>query len=182
MADRALREEHTDDQDAVRAVHLAAFGDHGAAVADLVDDLRETDGALSIVAQVDGGVVGHVMFTGALLDAPRRLVAVQTLSPLGVLPAHQRRGTGAALVHHGLALLAERGVPLVFLEGSPDYYQRLGFKSGGPLGFRKPSLRIPDAGFQVAVLPSYQPWHTGTFVYPDVFWRHDLVGLRDPDA
>jgi putative acetyltransferase len=52
-------------------LHRAAFGDHGAAVADLVDDLRRDPAALALVA-VDGGtVVGHVMFTRSLLDAPR---------------------------------------------------------------------------------------------------------------
>ena len=43
------------------------------------------------------------MFTRSLLDAPRRLVDVQVLSPLGVLPEHQRQGIGSALVRAGLA-------------------------------------------------------------------------------
>jgi putative acetyltransferase len=47
------------------------------------------------------------------------------------------------------------------------------------LGFRKPSLRIPDAGFQVRLLPAYELWMTGTLVYSQTFWDHDLVGLRD---
>jgi putative acetyltransferase len=75
--------------------------------------------------------------------------------------------------------MTERCVPLVFLEGSPGYYPRFGFAPGGELGFRKPSLRIPDAAFQVVRLPAYQPWMTGTLVYAQVFWDHDLVGLRD---
>jgi putative acetyltransferase len=76
----------------------------------------------------------------------------------------------------------ERSVPAVFLEGSPDYYPRFGFQPGAELGFRKPSLRIPDAAFQVRLLAAYEPWMTGTLVYSEVFWRHDSVGLRDPDA
>jgi predicted N-acetyltransferase YhbS len=74
-----------------------------------------------------------------------RLVAVCTLSPLAVLPEHQGRGVGRALIAHSLQVLADRSVPLVFLEGSPGYYARSGFGPGGELGFRKPSLRIPDA-------------------------------------
>jgi len=104
------------------------------------------------------------------------------LSPLGVLPGHQRRGIGSALARRGLEILAGRPVPLVFLEGDPRYYSRFGFAPGGDLGFRKPSLRIPDAAFQVVRLPPYQPWMTGTLVYAEPFWRHDCVGLRDPDA
>jgi putative acetyltransferase len=167
-----LREELPGDRESVRDIHLGAFGGHGLVVAGLVDTLRETitptDG-LSLVAEHDGQVVGHVMFTRSLLDAPRQLVGVQVLSPL-------------ALVRHGLKALAERAIPLVFLEGDPGYYSRFGFAPGGDQGFRKPSLRIPDGAFQAIKLPEYKPWMTGTLVYTEPFWRHDVVGLRDPSA
>jgi putative acetyltransferase len=180
-----LRAELPTDGQAVRKVHLRAFGDHGRVVADLVDTLRgtitPTDG-LSLVAVDDRQVVGHVMFTRSLLDAPRRLVDVHVLSPLAVAPEFQKLGVGSALVRHGLEILAERAVPLVFLEGDPGYYSRFGFVPGGGLGFRKPSLRIPDEAFQVIRFPQYEPWMTGTLVYAEPFWRHDAVGLRDPDA
>ncbi|MEU7097291.1 N-acetyltransferase [Streptomyces longwoodensis] len=180
-----LREERAGDRQAVRDLHLEAFGDHGLVVADLVDTLRGTltpEDGLSLVAERDGQVVGHVMFTRSLLDAPRRLVDVQVLSPLAVRPELQQRGIGSALVRHGLGVLAGRGVPLVFLEGDPGYYTRFGFVPGGDLGFRKPSLRIPDGAFQVLRFPEHEPWMTGTLVYAEPFWRHDAVGLRDPDA
>jgi putative acetyltransferase len=180
-----LREELPGDGPAVRDVHMRAFGDHGRVVADLAGTLRDTAApghGLSLVAESGGRVVGHVMFSRCLLDAPRRLVDVQVLSPLGVEPGFQRRGAGSALVRRGLDILAGRGVPLVFLEGDPRYYSRLGFAPGAPLGFRKPSLRIPDAAFQVVALPAHEPWMTGTLVYAEAFWRHDAVGLRDPGA
>jgi putative acetyltransferase len=59
------------------------------------------------------------MFSRSLLDAPRRLVDVQVLSPLAVLPAWQRKGMGAALVRRGLELMAESDAPVVFVEGPP---------------------------------------------------------------
>jgi putative acetyltransferase len=180
-----VRAESTSDWDAVRAVHLAAFGDHREDVANLVDDLREAVGrgdGLSLVAEERGQIVGHVMFSPSLLDAPRRLVSVQVLSPIGVVPACQNQGVGTTLVRRGVELLIDRSVPLVFLEGSPAYYSRLGFQAAAEEGFRKPSLRIPDAGFQVLRLPAYESWMTGTLVYSEAFWRNDLVGLRDPDA
>ena len=180
-----LRKELPDDKEPVREIHLRAFGDHGLVVADLVDTLRETitpkDG-LSLVAGHDGQIVGHVMFTRSLLDAPRRLVEVHVLSPLAVMPGYQKRGIGSALVRQGLETLARRAVPLVFLEGDPGYYSRFGFAPGGDLGFRKPSLRIPDDAFQAIRLPEHEPWMTGTLVYAEPFWRHDSVGLRDPSA
>ncbi|WP_347587338.1 N-acetyltransferase [Acrocarpospora sp. B8E8] len=180
-----LREERPGDVDAVRDVHLRAFGDHGGVVADLVETLRDgigSGGGFALVAEDAGEVVGHVAFTRSLLDAPRRLVDVRVLSPLGVLPERQGQGVGSALVRAGLATLGRGEIPLLFLEGDPGYYSRFGFTPGAELGFRKPSLRIPDAAFQVIRLPAYEPWMTGTLVYSEPFWRHDAVGLRDLDA
>ncbi|WP_433833584.1 GNAT family N-acetyltransferase [Actinoplanes sp. CA-015351] len=164
---------------ALATLRVLLGGEHGEVVAELVEALRRDDpDALSIVADEGGDVVGHVMFSRARLDAPQRIVAVRTLSPLAVAPAWQKRGVGSALVREGLRRLDELGVPLVFLEGDPRYYSRLGFGPAVEQGFRKPSLRIPDADFQVVGLSAYQPWMTGTFVYADTFWEYDCVGLR----
>ncbi|WP_346055058.1 N-acetyltransferase [Amycolatopsis dongchuanensis] len=161
----------------VREVHERAFGDPRIPV--LVDTLHAAPAPLpplSFVATVDDRVVGHVMLSASRLDAPRRLVDVYVLSPLGVLPEWQRQGIGTRLVAH--ALDAAGDVPLVFLEGSPGYYGKRGFVPATPLGFRAPSLRIPEPAFQVAVRPSYEPWMTGTLVYSAPFWDLDCVGLR----
>src|SRR4051812_10996514 len=108
------------DHDAVDALVRSAFGDHGDTVAALVVDLRRDDpGFQALVAEESGEVVGHVMFTRSLLDAPRELLPVQVLSPLAVAPKWQRRGIGSELVRAGLELMDKRGEPLVFLEGDP---------------------------------------------------------------
>ena len=122
-------------------------------------------------------MLGHALFTRSLLDAPARLADVAVLSPIGVLPAHQRRGIGTGLIERGLAELGDRGIPAVFLEGDPAYYSRLGFQPAIDLGFGKPSVRIPDAAFQVRTLRAYQGWMTGALVYRQTFWNHDAVGL-----
>lgn len=148
-----LREELVADRDAVHELHRLAFGSHGEVVAALVRALRDDDPeALSLVAEEDDEVVGHVLFTRSLLDAPRRLVPVQVLSPLAVAPDRQRRGIGGALITHGLRLLDERGVPAVFLEGDPRFYSRFGFAVGATwafvdrrCAFRPPLSRWPDS-------------------------------------
>ena len=176
-----IREERPNDHDQVRRVQTAAFAPHDGRVADLVDALREglsVSNGLSLVAIDAGAVVGHAMFTRSILDAPARLVEVQVLSPIGVLPERQRNGIGSMLITRGLEMLNARGVPLVFLEGSPGYYRRFGFVPGAELDFRKPSLRIPDVAFQVKVLEAYETWMTGTLVYSRTFWDLDFVGLR----
>ena len=181
-----VRPEAIRDGSAVRALRVAAFGeDHVPVVANLVDELRDAvrrGEGLSLVAAERDQIVGHVMFSPSLLDAPKRLLPVQVLSPIGVVPARQKQGVGTALIRRGLELLSERDVPLVFLEGAPGYYSRFGFEPGAAHGFRKPSLRIPDAAFQVLRLPTYESWMTGTLVYAEAFWRHNAVGLRDPKA
>jgi putative acetyltransferase len=183
--DVALAAEREDDRTAVRELHRTAFGSDGEVVAELVDRLRATsapDRTVSLVARSGGAVIGHVMLTPALLDAPRRLVAVHVLSPLAVDPAHQRRRLGGLLVTAVVEAAGALATPLVFLEGSPHYYSRFGFRPATDAGFRRPSLRIPPAAFQVLPQRSWEPWMTGTLVYPQVFWDLDCVGLRDPHA
>jgi putative acetyltransferase len=83
------------------------------------------------------------------------------------------------LIRAGLKLMIKRRVPVVFLDGDPGYYSRFEFQAGGPQGFRKPSLPIPDAAFQAIRLAGHEAWMTGTLVYAEAFWRHDCVGRRD---
>jgi putative acetyltransferase len=174
-----VRRETRRDVAETREVVAAAFGEEP--VAELVDELRRASAwlDLSFVAEDDSGIVGHVCFTRGWVDAPRRVVEVLVLSPLSVRPDRQRQGVGGRLVHETLRILRSREEPLVFLEGDPGYYPRLGFVPGRTLGFSAPSVRIPDLAFQVITQPSYQPWMRGALVYPDVFWANDSVGLRD---
>ena len=178
--DVSFRPERTGDEARVCAVVNDAFGDP--VVATLVDRLRESpdwiDG-LSFVAETRGEIVGHILFTRSLLDAPRRLVDVLVLSPVSVATAFQGRGIGSGLIRFGLTVLGDRPEPLVFLEGDPGFYARFGFRAAGPLGFRRPSLRIPEPAFQVVTLAHYEAWMTGTLVYSRVFLDLDCVGLRE---
>ncbi len=176
-----VRPARASDDVAIRAVNARAFGgDHGAAVADLVDALAAGPARISLVADDDtsGAIVGHVMLSRGWIDAERSLVEALTLSPLAVDPPRQRHGIGGDLVRAALAAAQAQGAPAVFLEGDPRYYGRFGFVSGSSRGFVRPSVRVPQPAFQVVVLPAWEPWMTGAFVYPDVFWSADLVGLR----
>lgn len=178
-----MRRETADDHRDVREVHTRAFGD-GERVPGLVEALRVAEAALapmSFVATVGDRVVGHILLSATRVDAPRRIVDVLSLSPLGVVPEFQGQGIGTRLIAYALEAADSQGVPLVFLEGSPRYYGTRGFENAGAVGFRSPSLRIPEAAFQVARLSAHEPWMTGTFVYSEAFWAFDCVGLRVPE-
>ena len=176
------RPERDGDEAVVAEVVRDAFGDRG--VDRLLGALRSSDAwlGLSFVAEVAGRICGHVAFTRSRLDAPVSLVDVLVLSPLSVASARQGHGIGSGLVAYALEELRTRPEPLVFLEGSPAFYGRFGFVAGEPQGFRRPSLRIPAAGFQVLPLAPTDQTVSGTLVYHRVWWDHDAVGLRDPSG
>jgi putative acetyltransferase len=175
-----IREQRTDDAVGVRRVVVEAFGpESGEKVADLAEALTASPNhRLGLVAEAEGQIVGHVQLSRSWVDAPQRLVEVLVLSPLSVLPGYQGKGIGKRLVARAIEEAGNAGAPLLFLEGSPAYYSRLGFEPGRGHGFTSPSVRIPEAAFQVVLLPGHEPWMTGALVYNEVFWAYDAVGLR----
>jgi len=165
----------------VDAVILAAFDDEGEQVARLWAEVEQSDALrASIVAEQEGRIIGHVGLSHAWLDARRELVDVWLLSPLSVLPAAQGRGVGARLLAAAVGEARSSGTPLLFLEGSPDYYGRRGFERASTHGFAPASTRTPDAAFQMVRFAGHEDWMTGQLIYREVWWRHDSVGLRDP--
>jgi putative acetyltransferase len=169
--DVTIRAERSDDRDAIAAVVEAAFG--SPVEARLVDDIRASENfvpELSLVAELDGRVVGHVMVSFTALHDTAARYRICMLSPLAVAPGHQRRGIGSALVRAVTALADDRGEPLVILEGSPAYYGRLGFEYSAPLGIRinLPEWAPPEAA-QVMRLRNYDPSIRGLVVYPPAF-------------
>jgi putative acetyltransferase len=166
----AIRVSRSEDSEAIRRVNGAAFG--GDRVPDMVD-------ALVAAGDVVASLVGHVQLSRCWVDARERLVEVVTLSPLAVVPAHQRQGAGTALISASLQTARAEREPAVFLEGDPNFYGTRGFSNAEAMGFGRPSPRIPKPGFQVALFDAELP--RGPFVYNQTFWTQDCVGLRDPE-
>jgi putative acetyltransferase len=166
----------------IREAFGAGDTTHGDQVADLWDEVRSGEHLLAErVAAIDGEVVGHVGVSHCWVDARRELVPACMLSPLSTAPDHQDAGIGTALVT--AAVEAARGLdrPMMFLEGSPAFYGSRGFEPASTYGFEPPSRRVPAPAFQVVVLGEQPEWMTGRVVYPEVWWRHDSTGLRDPE-
>ncbi len=124
-----IRAETATDHSSIRHVNEAAFG--GAEEADLVEALR-TEGVvlLSLVAEVDDRIVGHILFSRMSIETPAGAVAVVALAPVAVLPQYQRQGIGGNLIRHGLDALRGMGERIVIVVGHPAYYPRFGFSTG----------------------------------------------------
>lgn len=167
-----LRRETPIDRAAIFAVHAAAFARPEEIVppeARLVDELRH-DGdivsGLSIVAEVNSVVVGHVVCSRARIEDSASL----GLGPLGVQSDHQRRGVGHALMHAVLAAADALDEPAVILLGDPGYYRRFGFMLAQTLAVQ-PAHPEWTEHFQIRCLSAWVGSTRGTFHYAPAFDR-----------
>ncbi|MFB6869229.1 GNAT family N-acetyltransferase [Agromyces sp. NPDC056389] len=119
---------------------------------------------LTLVAEIDDEVVGYCISTRATIGEAEAL----GLGPIGVLPSHQGRGIGAALVAETVRVADEHGEAVIVLLGDPAYYGRFGFVAGSQLG-----ITAPDAGwreyFQALRLAAATDAHRGRFRYARPF-------------
>jgi len=129
-----IRPEKPEDAAGVRRVHQAAFPT--ATEAELVDQLRARGkAAVSLVAEDESEIVGHIVFSPVTFDPPLPVTAFG-LAPMAVLADHWKHGVGRRLVQNGLAECHARGACLVVVLGEPDYYERFGFERASRHGLR----------------------------------------------
>ena len=160
-----IRPETTADYDAIRKVNDEAFG--RTLEAELVDAIRESDrfvAELSLVAVSEGQTHGHVI--SSYVDVEPGARRVLQVGPLAVLPSHQRRGVGSALMGETIRIADARGEPLLLLEGNPKYYERFGFTRSDAVGIEPPPEAPGPQYFMIRQLASYDPAFRGRAVYP----------------
>lgn len=123
-----IRCEDPQDQSAIRFVNESAFEER--AEADLIEGLRR-DGAvlLSLVAEVEKQIVGHILFSRMWIDNAGGSIDAVALAPMAVLPTHQGQGIGGRLIRSGLDRLRGCGEEIVIVLGHPEYYSRFGFST-----------------------------------------------------
>jgi len=133
-----------------------------------VNSLR-AEGAvlLSLVAELDNRVVGHILFSRMCIETLDASIHAAALAPLAVRPEHQRQGIGGQLIRYGLNLLCERGECIVIVLGHPDYYARFGFSCEKARFLESPFP--PEAFMAQELVPGALAGIRGKVRYPAAF-------------
>ncbi len=119
----------------------------------LVARLRNAPGfipELSLVAELDGLIVGHILFTPLVIDNGQQQFESLVLGPVSVLPEFQKQGIGGKLIRAGHQKAVELGFRSVILIGHPEYYPRFGYKPASTWGI-KTHYELPSDDVFMAV-------------------------------
>lgn len=127
------------DRDDVQRIHLCAFPEgENTIVSKLAIDLlseNTTPRTISLVAETEGAVVGHIAFSPVTVENYVNFRGY-ILAPLAVKPAFQRRHIGSNLIRNGMQQLSAMNVNVIFVYGDPEYYGRFGFSTDAALQYQ----------------------------------------------
>ncbi|MCB0622436.1 MAG: N-acetyltransferase [Saprospiraceae bacterium] len=167
-----IRTETAADLPAVAAVVEQAFQQKDEAV--LVDRLRRHPAylpALSLVAEADGQVVGHLLFTPAEIQDGGKSVPTLCLAPMSVAPGFQKKGVGKELIRTGLQKARELGFRSVIVLGHSDYYPKFGFRRADRWNIRCPFPAPPEAFMALELVEGGLDGVAGEVVYLEPFYQ-----------
>ena len=165
-----IRKSEPKDYDEIYAVVKRAFdsAEHSDGNEhDLVNELRKSPAyvpELSLVAEEDGRIIGHVMFTKAKAGAE----IVLALAPLSVLPEFQRRGVGSELIKKGHQIAKRLGYGYSVVLGSEKYYPRFGYVPADVWGIIPP-FDVPKQNFMACKIMEEAPVVHGMMEYDKAF-------------
>ena len=166
-----VRAETEDDFRAIDVVNLSAF--QCESEAQLVSELRKSDvfiPDLSLVAELNGRIVGHVMLSRAVLKSDKGTQEVLVLGPESVVPSQSHRGIGSELIEAAVARARPLCYKAIVVAGHPDYYMRFGFNPAKQWNVSC-NLPIPADALTAMELEEGALVGGGVVEYPDLFRR-----------
>ena len=163
-----IREEVPSDIEMIWEVNTEAFETE--AEASLVNALRNSGYTyLSLVAETENKVVGHILFTPVELCGNDNKLKIMGLAPMAVLSKYQNKGIGSKLVQAGLERCRSLGYDAVVVLGHPDYYPKFGFAPSVKYGI-KSEYEVPDEAFMILeLIPGSLKNHEGVVKYHEAF-------------
>lgn len=151
-----------------RAFETLEISDHNEGK--LVDKLRKSNNfisELSLVAELNDQVVGHILFTPLIIDNGQQQFQSLVLAPVSVLPEFQKQGIGGQLIRTGHQMAIEQGFHSAILLGHPEYYPRFGYKPASTWGI-KTHFELPsdDVFMAVELLDGALSGVSGMVIFP----------------
>ncbi|URN96334.1 MAG: N-acetyltransferase [Candidatus Pristimantibacillus lignocellulolyticus] len=146
-----IRTENKKDFKEVYHLNYLAF-EHREDESKLVERIRNSDefvSDLSMVAEVDNEIVGHILLSKAVVEDQDQQTVVIALAPIAVKPGHQGQGIGRMLIEEGTRRCRELGYGLILLIGHPTYYTKFGFQPARQFGLELKQFEVPDEVFMV---------------------------------
>ena len=138
----------------------------------MVHQLRQRDGipALTFVAEQNGALVGHIIYSKAYIERPDGTrLDVLNFGPLSVWPAHQKTGIGSALMRHSIAEAKRLGYGAILFFGHPAYYPRFGFTEAKAFGITTADGDNFPAFMAIELQEGYLQNATGRFMESDIY-------------
>ena len=123
----------------------------------MVNELRNRDGYtdLSIVATINEEIVGHIICSKAEVRCEDKVLPVLNIGPISVLPEHQRKGIGKALIYEMIGRAKQLGHGAILFWGRPEYYPQFGFVAASGYGITDADGHASPAFFAMELIDSY---------------------------
>jgi len=168
--DITLRYENSRDYKNITRINDLAFGQKNEGI--LIEHLRKNRDflpELSIVAEKDGIIIGHILFFPIQIKSKDNSYKSVSLAPMAVLPEYQNQGIGGRLIRYGLEKCRGKGYQSVIVLGHPEYYPRFGFEKASKWDIRPP-FEAPDEAFMaIELIEGGLKGISGVVEYPDEY-------------
>lgn len=141
----------------------------------MVHELRKRDGILmlSLIAEMDGQIVGHIICSHAAVETKEKSIPVLNFGPLSVLPEFQRRGVGGALLNAMMEKARSLGYGAILFFGRPEYYPQFGFVEAAEFGITDCNGANYPAFMAMELIPGYLAGAAGGKYYESDIYDDD---------